>query len=277
MVRNKAVIIGIIVLILGLIIFGAILAIRSRSKQDITSTPLPEVSTLTKTIEDIPPNQRPFVALVPSDDGHWLTLYIDNVKNALTIEYELVYETEGPTQGAIGTIDLKSRTPPIEEKILLGTESKGKFKFDEGVEKGSLGLVFREENQDVKYQTDFHLQTAAQAKKTLNSLDKKFTFISQANLASGFYISMPTIGFPQTPEGEIVTGPYGIFSSSSSKNFGKITLETVKPPAKVQIFGWDKNNNKSKEYTTGIKITDNSISVEIPQLATFIIVSQKNP
>ncbi len=275
MTRKQAIIIGAAILILGLVFFGAVLTSRSRSKKEAEPTSPPEALVPTKTIEEIPPTQRPFIGLVPSDDGHWLTLYINNTGEAKTIEYELIYETAGPTQGAIGTIDFKKRKSPIEEKILLGTESRGKFKYDEGVEKGKLELVFREKGQDVKYNTEFHLQSASQAKNTLTSLDDQFSFKAKTNLAKGFYITMPTIGFPKTPEGEIVIGPYGIFTSASSKKTGRISFEVLNPPPKAQVYGWDKTTEEVKEYSANLKISQDSISVDVGQLTTFIAITPK--
>lgn len=97
-----------------------------------------------ETVAEIPQDQRPFVSLTPTSDGHYLNLQVKNikVKNAASMDYLLVYSTEnGGQQGVPGTVQLTGGD--IEKKLLLGSESSGKFRYDSGVTGGSVTLRFR--------------------------------------------------------------------------------------------------------------------------------------
>lgn len=94
---------------------------------------------------EIPVDQRPYAALIPSMDGHWLKMKIEDIKvsGASSMDYELLYKvSDGRTQGIPGTIQLNGQTS-IERNLLLGSESSGKFRYDEGVQTGTLTLKFR--------------------------------------------------------------------------------------------------------------------------------------
>src|SRR3990167_9319986 len=83
---------------------------------------------------------RLFASLTPTSDGHYINLKIDKITlpKAVSLDYELLYSLpDGRTQGVPGTVDLKGQTN-FERKLLLGSESNGKFRYDEGVEDGSL-------------------------------------------------------------------------------------------------------------------------------------------
>src|SRR3972149_8163539 len=125
-------------------------------------------------VPEIAFENRPITSLTPSEDGHWLKLQIDKVKiKAKSLDYELLYKLpDGRTQGVPGTVDLSSTTK-IERDLLLGSESSGKFRYDEGVEEGTLTLRFRNSKGilTAKFLTEFSLISDT---KTLSSIDGKF-------------------------------------------------------------------------------------------------------
>lgn len=118
-----------------LVLVGAFLFIRSSKKVGIED----------ETVKEIPVEQRPLVSLVPSSDGHWLKLKIEKIKvvKAASLDYELLYSLpDGRTQGAPGTIKLDGND--IVRDLLLGSESSGKFRYDEGVSGGTMTIRFRD-------------------------------------------------------------------------------------------------------------------------------------
>jgi len=167
-------------------------------------------------VPEIPLSQRPFTSLTPTSDGHYLNLFVcdQNVEGAESLDYELLYKTlDGITQGVPGTIKLMGKSE-IERELLLGSESSGKFRYDEGVEEGKLTLRFRNDRGKLvgKLVTDFHMQSDT---KELGSLDGKFTY-ELARASDEFFVTMETFGLPGPAPGNLASGPYGVFSSDGT-------------------------------------------------------------
>jgi len=142
---------------------------------------------------------RPVAMLTPTEDGHYINLKIDKITlpKAVSLDYELLYGLpDGRTQGVPGTVDLEGKTS-FERKLLLGSESNGKFRYDEGVVDGSLTVRLRNSNGKLlaKFSTKWHLQSID---TELTSIDENFTYVlpSEASVT------------------EVSAGPYGIFASS---------------------------------------------------------------
>ncbi len=167
-------------------------------------------------VKEISFSERPFVSLIPSQDGHWLTLKVEKIviDKASSLDYELLYSLpDGRTQGVPGTVDLKGEKS-FERKLLLGSESSGKFRYDEGVKEGSLTIRVRDQKGKLlaKFSTKWHLQSEEQE---LTSVDQKFVYKFDKKPKGIFFVTMETFGLPNgealsTVEG----GPYGIFASS---------------------------------------------------------------
>lgn len=202
--------------LLGLIVLAGVyfLVLKKPSQNSQEEENLIEVSL----------NDRPFASLTPKADGHWLKLKVEKIKiGAESFDYELLYSLpDGRTQGVPGTILLKGQTS-IERDLLLGSESSGKFRYDEGVEDGTLTLRFRNSQGKLiaKFSTKFHLQSGV---TKLTSVDGKFSF-ELAKLASKtFFVTMETFGIPVDPPGNVVAGPYGIFASGAVSYPGNVKL-----------------------------------------------------
>src|SRR4030042_958539 len=178
----------IVLLILGVVVLsGAYIFIKGEKKQK-------EVVPVSQdeTVQEIPLEKRPITSLTPSTDGHWLKLKVENIIiDAASMDYELLYQLpDGRTQGVPGTIKLNG-VSEIERDLLMGSESSGKFRYDEGVEKGTLTLKFRDDTGKLigKLSGDFHLQSAV---AILNSVDGKFTYTLNKTPKSGYFIVMET-------------------------------------------------------------------------------------
>lgn len=131
----------IIIFIVGsLVLVGAFLFVR-RGKVD-SSVQGEERAAL------IPSEKMPAISLSKSDDGHYINLKIENLGllSPKLLDYELLYEVPGEEQpqGTNSSVEIIGKTS-FEVEILIGTESSGKFRYDEGVEKGTLTLKFRDD------------------------------------------------------------------------------------------------------------------------------------
>lgn len=177
----------------------------------------------------LPESEWPVVTLTPTNnpqvkgsDGHWLDLMVQkiNVPGAASMDYLLVYSTsDGGQQGVPGTVKLTGGD--IERKLLLGSESSGKFRYDAGVENGNLTITFRDANGKSigKLSTDFHLQSGVTA---LNSVDGKFSY-TLSKIATGVYfVTMPTFLQPATSAYVVWQNGYGVFASDGKPHAGKL-------------------------------------------------------
>ena len=155
--------------------------------------------------------ERPFTSLTPSVDGHELKLVVENIdiEGVVGVDYELLYTVEdGRTQGGWGTVAINPGES-VERDLLLGSESAGKKRFDEGVERGMLTLRFRDEKGRLiaKLATDWHLQNNT---GSLTSIDGAFQH-EVKNFKGVFFVVMDTFGLKG---GATEIGPhYNVFAS----------------------------------------------------------------
>lgn len=188
---------------------------------------------------EVPLEDRPVASLSPSTDGHWLELNILKIKiSAVSLDYELLYNLpDGRKQGVPGSVKLAGQTN-IERDLLLGSESSGKYRYDEGVESGTLTLRFRDAKGKLvaKLSTDFHLQRDT---NTLTSPDGKFSYKLDKSSGKEFLLIMQTFGYPNDAPGSIADGPYGVFKAQARVSTAKgILSPTTKVfPGTISIPG----------------------------------------
>lgn len=172
-------------------------------------------------IPELPADQRPVTSLVPTEDGHYLNLIVEdiNVPGASMMEYEVYYETAtGIQQGIPGRVTLTG-PQSIERELLLGSESSGKFRYDEGVDEGTLAIKFRDVDGKFigKVKTTWKLYKDTQ---DLASSDGKFVY-SLDDPSESYFVVMETFGLPVNYE-NVTSGPYGVFASDVEKHPGTL-------------------------------------------------------
>lgn len=220
-----------------LVVIGAIFAflnLRAQKQGEAGEEVAPQIS------QDL----RPFTTLSPgstgtcvggSPDGSWLKLSVSDIKFP-ALEYIVLYQTEeGVGQGVPSSlIDLQGETT-LSRDILLGSESKGRCKYDKGVEQGSLTIKFRTVEGKFlgKLETDWNLQTKD---TTLTSVDGKFKLTART-VPTGFFLTTNTFGLPAFAPGEIIGGPYGVFGSKTTQVSGTVEIE-----GEGTIYVWDGNS-----------------------------------
>ncbi len=203
--------IGIIVLIVVLIVVKKNKQVVPTEKEDITVA--------------LSLNERPVASLTPSADGHWLKLSLTKIlSSAASMDYELLYQLpDGRTQGVPGTIKLSGQDK-IERDLLMGSESSGKFRYDEGVKEGTLTIRFRNDAGKLitKLSTKFALLSKT---KELKSIDEKFDYKLASTNSKDFFVVMETFGIAKEAPAEVASGPFGVFTSSKTAVSGTVTLE----------------------------------------------------
>lgn len=230
--------IPLLLLLIGIFVFVAIFFVmKGKDTTEDEEEVVPEIAL----------EMRPIASLTPSDDGHWLNLNIEKlVIDAESLDYELLYQLpDGRTQGVPGTVQLEGQET-IDRDLLLGSESSGKFRYDEGVNQGTLTLRFRNNKGKLvaKFSTDFHLQANSDE---LTSVDEKFTYMLD-EISEEYFVVMETFGIPESVEGSLESGPYGVFSSSGTKLSGTVSFDKNVGYFRYVDGGWvDVGNEKSSD------------------------------
>lgn len=183
----------------------------------------------TETIPELSESQWPSVSLTPTEDasipnslGHLLALKVEgiNISDAKTMDYLLVYSTsDGGQQGVPGTVSLSGNT--VERNLLLGSESSGKYRFDAGVEQGSITITFRNSSGKTlgKLSADFHLQTGD---TELTSIDGKFKYTLDKAAKGVYFVTMPTFKEPSKSSYVTWQNGYGVFASDGEEHAGTV-------------------------------------------------------
>lgn len=176
-------------------------------------------------------SQWPAILLSPTDSpgvsgsmGHWLDFKVEkiNVTGAASMDYLLVYNTsDGGQQGVPGTVKLTGAD--IDRRLLLGSESSGKFRYDAGVEQGTMTITFRNANGKMigKLTTDFHLQSGV---SELSSIDGLFKYTLDKIAKGVYFVTMKTFVEPNAPT-VVWQGGYGIFASDGKPHTGSIVAQ----------------------------------------------------
>jgi len=245
---------------------------KSATKMGGTSGANP-TPTPTKPIEQTI-KERPFVSLLPSADSHWLTLEIKKIiEGTSSLEYELIYfaEVEGNriergVSTAGSPVELASQAE-FSKKILLGSAScttgTCKYKYDEGVNEGTMTLTLSGASGKEKYESVFRIQKGKEGKEGLTTGDGVFSFVSTNFPATSVYLTISSVGVPSSlPSGVVPkTVPYGIFSSGAIKG-GTVTFKTVLTTTSIYAFdgkAWSKltteiSNGEAKATSSGQNI-----------------------
>lgn len=237
-----------ILLILGIAILGIVfIVVRGGKSKDIENLPEEEVALLDLSIQE-----RPIVSLTPTFDGHYLYMKVEKIGfDPFSLDYELLYQVPGGVpQGVPGSVNLEGKSR-FEAEFLLGSESSGNFRYDEGVEEGNLTLSFRNEDGQLltRFSTEFHLQSKTD---TLTSLDGLFSYELEEE-SEEIFVIMNTVGLPGDFSSTVDKGPFGIFSSLHDEVPGVLSQNTS------QVYYWN-----GDEWE---KLVDN----ESPDIGIFLI------
>lgn len=253
---KKLLIAGLAILVL---IFLVVFIVKKRGggSASVLPTPTPEI------LQELLLQDRPFASLTPRSDGKELALKISGIKDAATIEYELAYLSNDLSRGVIGSINLNGETE-ITRNLLLGTCSRNVCRYDEGVTSGSLILRLRGGGGNRKFASDFFLQKGGSVLELGNG-----ELRLEGTLPATYFIAMSTIGLPKNFIGEVLAGPYGIFSAGT-KTFksGKISFSLEGEPTEAKTFSLI---NSAWQEIKGASIEAGKISAPITNLGIFIV------
>lgn len=190
------------------------------------------VTTQQTNVPELPQAEWPIVSLTPTSNptvngslGHWLDFKVQkiNVPGAASMDYLLIYNTgSGGQQGVPGTVQLTGGD--IDRPLLLGSASSGKYRYDTGVETGTMTITFRDASGKSmgKLSADFHLQSGV---TVLTSVDGKFTYTLDKAAKNVFFITMPTFVQPDPSLYVVWQNGYGVFASDGKPHSGKVSSQ----------------------------------------------------
>jgi hypothetical protein len=142
------------------------------------------------------------------------------VKKASSMDYELLYTLpDGRTQGVPGTVKLTGAD--VVKDLLLGSESSGKFRYDEGVDGGTITIRFRDDKGKLigKLSTKFGMQSNV---TTLTSGDEGFTYELDKVAKGVFFVTMQTFSEPDPSTVVVYDSGYAVFASDGKEHSGKV-------------------------------------------------------
>jgi len=258
----------IILLIIGLGVGGFFFFKSQKSK----TTKAPAETRIKEQVNVIDISARPYVSLTPRNDLREVSLTIHDIKQpADEAEYELEYQAGSLLQGVFGTIDL-SGSLPITKDLLLGSCSAGgACTYHEDVKGGNLTMLFSgDENYAIKVEWNFI--PTSDAKGKFSSKDAKFQLNAAKLLnSSSVVIIMQTSGLPEAAEGQVLSGPYGLYPSQSlPKGKAELTMRLSQEAESATIMGW--NGTKWVEFNTTLEGKSATATVDL--LSVYIAVAE---
>lgn len=200
-------ILGVVVVILALV-FGSLWFVNKDKKAE---TALEEEEE-DEVVQELTLEDKPYLTMTPGTSCEY-TLTLSNIKKDPTkIEYELIYKNaEGVTQGASGSLTPSSGTTT--KQVLFGTESSGHRRCDKGVEGGDVTIRYR--NDEGKLMAKLVGKFAVVEGGTALALGDKFS-LELSKSSKDKFVVVDTFGLPEETEGNVVTGPVGVFTSGKS-------------------------------------------------------------
>lgn len=266
----KKILLILIILLIGFTFLGGLFFFLLKGKTNENKTPA--VSSENEKV--VPIEERPFVLLTPRADGHEIKMEIKNIKNADKVEYELSYMAGEFSRGTLGEVELDGTTS-INRDLLLGSESCSggekktcRYKYDEGVDGGTLVVRLRKNKEVQKYETPFSLKKG-DASNQLTLSDLNFSFLGNLQKDT-FYLVYSPLGIPKKPFGEIISYPVAVTASLSKSHKGTLSLNLNKEASGVQVLGWSGSN--WEKYEKNLLQNGKKVTVDTGLLTTFIAV-----
>lgn len=210
----------------ALVLIAAIVGLLIRGSSKTADTTGSDEDTANAPI--LSESQWPAISLTPTSNpdvsgsmGHWLDFNVEkiNISGAASMDYLLVYNTsDGGQQGVPGSVKLIGNS--VEKKLLLGSESSGKYRYDAGVETGTMTITFRDANGKSlgKLTTDFHLQSGV---TELSSVDGIFKYTLDKVAKGVYFVTMKTYAEP-TVTSVVWQNAYGVFASDGKAHTGTV-------------------------------------------------------
>ncbi len=264
--KKKLLISGIILLL----VLAAVTIFNSQKQKTVEPVATPNTKKkVTSPINVIAVEERPYLRLEPSSDGHYITITVLEVKKAASqLNYEMEYQTGSMLQGFGGLIDLTNL--PVTDTKLFGSQSAGgAITYHEDIKGGNLLAEFSgTENYAVKSAWRYFANSGKASEFT--SQDTKFTINNQALSKHAYIIIYNSPGYPGEIDGELLSDPYVVTSEKSLKTISSNFTVSIRSSEAGQIMGYDgsKWQEMDSEYTDGV------VQASGPAMDVYVLVKK---
>ena len=223
-----------------------------------------------KNVNQEPVENRPFVRLLPREDGKAVTLQIVEVKKAAQdLEYEIEYSAGALLQGAFGSVDSLSSLPVTKEILLGSCSTGGKCTYNTDVTGGDLTLRFG--TPDYTLKSEWSYTEKATKQKTITSRDAKFVLdLSKAKNTADYVIVQLAPGYPGTLTGKVIAGPYIVAPANKMTGTVSVSVRLPLDATDGTLMAWD--GTAWKEWKGTLK--DKTVSGSGPMSEAFVVVAK---
>lgn len=256
-----------IVLLLGVLAIAGF-AISKKGGSSAEPTPTPKKKKVTKPVNQIPYEERPYVLMAPTLSREVDVTVVSMPKPADAVEYLAEYQYGTSLGGNEQFIDLKKGLPGTKEFALYSRSAGGKTSYEEDVMGGSLRLDFTGQNEYSLQQEWKYIDN--KTKETIFSTkDEKVSFSSKDLASVRYAIIYNSPGLPADVEGTRVSEVY-TYKATSTATGKKVDLSIETTKDATEILGWDGKAWKSFPA----KMSGNKARASVDYLEAYVAVSK---
>lgn len=221
--------------------------------------------------------QRPYIQIAASSGksytaGREIELTVDNLNGYDSGEYTVEYLSGSTLQGFGGLIDLYPM--PFTQTKLLGSKSAGgSVTYHEDIKGGNLILMLvDQESAKTKLKSEWAFYQLNSQTKQASSRDAKFQLeATRAFASSGFMTIFDTMGLPEPLEGEYLSAPYQLISTTKLTSPINFTLRLDEnKPAKLMVY-----SNNSWQEVQDVAQDNKTLTFSSSLLGPFIAVASE--
>ena len=254
-----------VVVIVGIVVF----TVGKKNNTNANVTPTPTKKKVSKPVNQIPFEERPYVLMAPSAGREVDVNVIKIPKAADSVEYLAEYQFGTSLGGNEQFIDLQ-KGEHSKQFALYSRSAGGKTSYEEDVQGGTLRLDFAGQNayslqQEWKYIDNKNKQT------TFASKDGKFSVASKdlGTIRYGIIYNSP--GLPEDIEGNRISEVYTLaFSAPSAVKKAEVTIVTTTGATDATIMGWT-----GKEWRTyEASMNGNTATASVDFNEAYVVVSK---
>ncbi|MBT4124296.1 MAG: hypothetical protein HN981_04865 [Candidatus Pacebacteria bacterium] len=262
MKNKKTMIIGLVVLLL---VGGGIFFLKKDKTSDTPATTQKKKLSLPTNV--IPVSERPYLTLLPSADGRYITIGIENLKKeAGEMSYEIEYQTGSMLQGFQGLLSLDKL--PSSEKKLFGSQSAGgAITYHEDIKGGSLLTRYTEGSEPYALKSDWKYIENTKRETAFSSKDAKFQIDGKTLAQQRYLIIFNTPGYPEGVPGEVASEVYSLTSSGSLTGEAELTIRSNEE-GELKIAAWDGEEWMTYEG----EVDDKMITATVDLVELYVVV-----